>query len=444
MQVKSTKYNIFVLLLVIYSHLNYNISIIKTKNCFYFFVKGGVGMLIEFKVENFKSIKDVISFSMEKGAKVRKTANTQFNIIECDKKYALLKSALIFGANASGKSNFLEALETLRNLIMFTTDTVVDKLAYNPYANSIHPTSFQIIFLKNNVEYDYTVSYNSEQIHTEVLKKNDNLVFDRSLPFEENIRDNQTLLYYYQKHNQKDSSEVFKWFAEDLIFESDNNFSDKLLYSTINDANIKHKFLKILKHADFNIIDVRLLDIPPHKSFIKIVESNIEDKNIRDKVIKDSHETTLLLVHKSNEIGEFDLLLKNESLGTQAAIKFILTMLSYNSGKVLLFDEFDTSFHINLSKTLLSLINSEFQNSQFILTSHQPELMSHRLRKDQIYFTEKDEDGQTTLYSLFDFRQTDTRTDGKNYTKKYLAGRFGGLPIIDEDEILEILGKSYG
>lgn len=399
-------------------------------------------MLIEFSVTNFKSIKNNIVFSMEKGENTRKTSKTQHNVLKVSPSINLLKSALIFGANASGKSNFLEALIVLNLLVVTSTETVVDKLDYKGYGNSTKPTQFEISFLKNKIEYFYSISYDSTTIYSEVLKENNEVVFDRLTDQPETLRDNQTLIYYYQRNNHSAASNAYKWFAEDLIFDHGYiSIPDQILYKKILDPITKDKFIKILKKADFNIVDAQLVESPPDKYLLKFAKDNFEDLTRREQFIKRNQEATLVLVHENKELGNFNLSLKSESLGTQAAIKFILTMLSYDSNKVLLFDEFDTSFHINLSKTFLSLINSEFQKSQFILTTHEPELMSHNMRKDQIYFMEKDIEGASTMYSLFDFNQSDTRNDGKSYTKKYLAGRFGGLPVIDEEEILEVLGE---
>lgn len=400
-------------------------------------------MLIEFSVTNFKSIKNNIVFSMEKGENTRKTNKTLNNILEVSPDLNLLKSALIFGANASGKSNFLEALIVLNMLVVSSTATVVDKLNYKGYGNSKSPTLFEITFLKNKIEYFYSISYDSTKIYSEILKENNKLVFDRQSDSPDTLRDNQTLIYDYQKNNNKAASNAFKWFAEDLIFEHDYiSIPDETLYQKILNPTIKDKFIKILKKADFNIIDAQLVENPPSNFLLNYAKDHIEDLASREQFIKSNKETTLVLIHENKAMGNFNLSIKSESLGTQAAIKFILTMLSYDSNKVLLFDEFDTSFHINLSKTFLSLINSEFQKSQFILTTHEPELMSHNMRKDQIYFMEKNSEGCTSMYSLFDFNQSDTRNDGKSYTKKYLAGRFGGLPVIDEEDIFEILGEN--
>lgn len=401
-------------------------------------------MLVEFKVKNFKSIKDELVFSMEKGEGTRTTKKTKYNTLEVNSKTSLLKNALVFGANASGKSNFLEALYALDYLIIRETRRVTSKLHYDSYGNSVEPTTFSVDFIKNNVRYHYYIQYDEMKIYSEILSANGKLVFDRESVKIKELRDNQTLIFYYQKNNQKESSEVFRWFAEDLIFESDS-FGTRTsnLVNVLKKEEKKDKFLRIMKYADFNITNVEIIELPTPKVLIDFAEEHFDEGEDREKFINHNRQVTLNFTHKSEVGTTFSLVLNRESLGTRSAVNFILLMLSYDKNKVLLVDEFDTSFHLNLSKTFLSLINSEFQHSQFILTTHETELMDHNLRKDQIYFMEKDEDGASSMYSLYDFKQSESRND-VSYSKKYLAGRFGGLPVIDEEAILEVLGEDNG
>lgn len=396
-------------------------------------------MLIEFKVKNFKSIKDELYFSMEKGEGTRTTKNTKNNVIKLDKNTSLLKSALIFGANASGKSNFLEAIFTLNTVIVTETRTISDELEYNGYGDLGEPTVFEIIFIKNKIRYSYKLSYDNQKIYDEILKADENLIFDRKELQIEELRDNETLIFYYQRLNQKESTEVFRWFADDLLF-NHGYFELPLnqLYKNLNIKGTKEKFLKILKYADFNIVDVKIVNLPYPTQILKYAENHFEDPFERERFLKRNVGNTLVLVHQNKEFGEFSLALNNESKGTQEAIKLILMILSFDSNKVLLFDEFDDAFHLNLSKTFLSLINSEMQKSQFILTTHETKLMDHKMRKDQIYFMEKDSNGVSSMFSMFDFTQSKTRNDA-SYSKKYILGRFGGLPYIDEEAILGVL-----
>ena len=400
-------------------------------------------MLIEFKVKNYKSIKDELEFSMETGENVRATTETKYNAVQVSSKLKLLKSALIFGANASGKSNFLEALYTLNALAVLEVRSVSQKLPYDSFGPSKEPTVFDITFLKNGTKYNYYVEYDPTKIYQEILKASGKEVFNRKKSENIELRENATLLFEYQEKNNKEAVEAYRWFAEDLIFE-DSNFqlSEEQLFSTLENKKNKEKFLRVLQYADFNIKNIEVLDLPLDKKTINFANQVIDDEQMREYYLKSHRNITLSLTHSNETMGDFTLVLARESKGTQAAIRFILTMLTFESGKVLLFDEFDASFHLELSQTLISLINSEFQNNQFIMTSHEADLMDHKMRKDQIYFVERNAEGETRMFSLFDFKK-DARSDVSN-SKKYLAGRFGAVPVINDSAILDILGESHG
>lgn len=123
-------------------------------------------------------------------------------------------------------------------------------------------------------------------------------------------------------------------------------------------------------------------------------------------------------------------------------IKIALCILASleSPGKVLLFDEFDDSFHLNLSKALVKIFNSKSNFNQFILTSHALELLECELRKDQIFFAEKDFDGESHLYSIFDFLDLNSRTD-ISYLNRYLQGEFGAIPQVHINSILKLINK---
>lgn len=400
-------------------------------------------MLVEFRVKNFKSIKDELEFSMETGEKVRATHETRYNAFSINSRTKILKNALIFGPNASGKSNFLQALFTLNALVVLEVRSVTQKLPYDPFGTTKEATVFDISFIKSGTKYHYTIAYDANKIYKEILVAKNKEVFNREKVDKENLRDNASLIFEYQAKNNKEAVEAYRWFAEDLIFE-DSGFqlSNETLFETLHDSKKKEQFLKILKYADFNIKDVGILELPLSQNAIEFAKQNIDDMQMREIFLKSQRELTLSLTHHDKNSGDFSLVLARESKGTQAAIRFILTMLTYDSGKVLLFDEFDASFHLELSQTFLTLINSVHQTNQFILTTHEAALMDFKMRKDQIYFMDKDSNGSSTMYSLFDFKQYDNRND-VSFSKKYLAGRFGAVPVINDSAALDILGEAH-
>jgi AAA15 family ATPase/GTPase len=115
-----------------------------------------------------------------------------------------------------------------------------------------------------------------------------------------------------------------------------------------------------------------------------------------------------------------------------------------NSGKVLLIDEFDRSFHIELAEALLDVFTNERQKNQFILTTHELSLMDYHLRQDQIWFAEKNEYGETELFSIYDFEDVALSRSDFGYKKRYLEGRFGGSQIINHSVLLEVMEDADG
>lgn len=127
-----------------------------------------------------------------------------------------------------------------------------------------------------------------------------------------------------------------------------------------------------------------------------------------------------------------------ESSGTKKLIGLALNILFNPEKKVFVFDEFDDAFHQELSGTLLEAFNAMETNTQFILTSHELHLMDNQLRKDQIYFTDKNYRGASELYALYDFEADPKKGRGDiTYYRRYLNGLFGGVPHIDRSEIVQ-------
>lgn len=396
-------------------------------------------MLVEFKVKNFKSIKDEMIFSMETGYNVKKTAKTPFNAFKVKKNIKLLKSSLIFGSNASGKSNFLDALWNMRTVVVSPKRQVTKPLLYQPYKSNTDkiPTDYEITFFHDAQLYHYAISFTDQAIHHEKLEIDDVVIWDRSDQDLPELRDNQTLIDYYQSINQKAAVSVLKWFKTNIVFvDKYNSKGRSSLFELLASEEKKKKFLAILQHADFNIVDVQVVEQQPPRYAQEFLET-LESDDERESFLESIKTLDLQFIHQSKEKSDFLISFYNESDGTQKAVILILALLAHQ-GKVILQDEFDDSFHLSLSTMFLSLINSEFQYSQFILTSHEISLMDHNMRNDQIYFMSKNKFGESKMISLFDYKTELKRNDAK-YSKKYLQGRYGAVPNIDVDEILEVM-----
>ena len=385
-------------------------------------------MLIGFKVKNFRSFKEEIEFSMEAASEI--TAHQESHVKKAGD-YNLLKSAVIFGPNASGKSNFVKALNSLVLLITKPTADVNEFFLTDTFALSTDEnTSYYIEFIKNSKHFSYSLEINKNEVVFEQL------VIDNVICYERNkqefsiiskklqnqtgsVRENQLMLYFAQTLNHSNAKDAYIWFARDLIFANSEQRHMSLileLRSNLKNPIFKEKFMDILKYSDFEITNIAVFDTPvPGSSAHSPIWSHV------------------ITTHADEDKNEFMMGMWNESEGTR---KFLLVLLEIMlnfmvDSKVIIFDEFDDSLYQELVQTLLYSINREKQNNQFVLTTHELSLMNCDLRTDQIYFTEKNRNnGSTRLFSLFDFDDPELEKEYVNYEQRYLTGRYGGVPII--------------
>lgn len=423
-------------------------------------------MLIEFEFENFLSYKDKTLFSLERGTRLKKYNDS--HIIKKNE-FELLKNVNIFGANASGKSNLITAIRTFANIVNHPTKNIKDKLMYIPFLlnneTTRQPTVFSIKFSKGDIVYRYKLAYTSsevilEELYTEDLK-GENLYFRRTnninkdvdtLPknlanLRKTVRNNKLLLFDAQDKNDLVCSSVFEWFHSSLIFE-DYDYDKEIFELLDKQPKLKELFISLLNALDFPLIDI---------------EVNINYRNIGDEmkrlfnsenfpvpdfpVPNKIKEINVYSYYKSydsdgNFVGIDKIPYSLESSGTRKMMLLLLLLLdNLNDDKVIIMDEFDDSFHLSLAKDILDLINSKQNSNQFIFTTHNLNLLDHRLRVDQIYLVEKDFMGKTELYSLFDFNDSRGRTRSDiTFFKRYLRGVFGALPNTDIEDVKKMIG----
>lgn len=415
-------------------------------------------LLIEFGLNNFASFKDKAILTAETGERLWKYKET--NTFEAPD-VSLLKSLLIFGANGAGKSQLINGLRQMQNMVIQGTQTVTQQLPYNPFAfnpqNRIIPTSFYIKIKKDSTIYEYSFSYNSIEFIEEKLyiitgnKKN--LYFSRKgtkvetssellSDVEKKLRKNELLLYLAQQENDVYASEVYKWFYEDLMFVNTNNRIPNNFLKLMRQPNLKKEMVSFLNFADFNITDIK----------VRKISVNIPEKarQIFQMMEQEAPQSLLQLytIHKSYDdhgkvIGTSELPLEMESLGTQRLFFIVLAIIFsqiHGNNKTMIIDEFDDSLHHELASTLVDIFNSSQNNNQYILTTHDYNLLDNDIRIDQIYFIEKNFMGCSNLRSAFDF--TDSRTNARHdihLAKKYIQGEYGAMPIIDLEGLKKVL-----
>jgi hypothetical protein len=418
-------------------------------------------MLIEFKAENFRSIKREITFSLLASS----DRSLEGNLIRPDalkKNDRLLKSAVIYGANASGKSNVLLAMSNLQNLVMTSVrNQAGDLLPFEPFKLApecmSEPCKFSVFFIRNNVRYKYSVSFDRTRVIDEDLyyypNNREALIFERRNTTEfkfttdkriQNDISKRTLsnvLYLSNsaQQNYNKTLEAFKWFREDLRIIDARTLSEQGEYTIgmLNqDEESKKAILKSLERADLGLTDI-----------IAKVE-NIDSSDLPAEVVNrlPRNLDTAALQWQMAEINTFHLVKDKEgrehnvsfdfnteeSEGTKRFFSLIGPWLNaLNKGQVLFVDELELKLHPMLSEHLVRLFHDTSynkNNAQLIITTHNTNLLNDEIfRRDQIWFTEKDPDiGNTELYSLLEFQ---VRKD-HNILKGYLMGRYGALPFI--------------
>ena len=389
-------------------------------------------MLIDFTFSNVRSFKDKVTFSMETGEGI--TVYSKENTIQHDIVDAV-KSAFIFGGNASGKTNLLRALMLLRIVVLHGTLSEIDPLPIDTYAHGNDNTYFNIRFIKNDKQFTYTIEYNEDFVVEESLVVDGNILFSRDTEYvhmpesivslESSLRRNQPLLYFAQSNNVLLAKEAYEWFALDILSPSlptSSMDSRNALRALHDNPQLKDDVLYFLRAADFNIRDIKteLIQIP-------------NEQNI------DTSKSVLLVKceHEGINGDTFSIEYEAESIGTRIFLMLALAILQRdNHGKLFLIDEFDRSLHPKLVTILLKIFNEwNTTESQLIAITHDNDILDYALRTDQIWFVDKNYYGISELHSAFDFDELDIREIKKNYQD----GVYGGNQIVSDALMKDII-----
>ncbi|MGN0439172.1 MAG: ATP/GTP-binding protein [Hominenteromicrobium mulieris] len=389
-------------------------------------------MLIQFTIENHRSIKEsaVISFAASKDKSLESC------LIHPDEKRTLLPVLAIYGANAAGKSNVLHALMTMKDMIVGFSSKLSkgQKLPWEPFAGNNRPTSFEIMYIYNQVRYVYGFSFDAKKIYTEYLYHWPNgreaLIFSREngvYEFRENINEQTTLsnrtldnkLYLVSSNdwNLPQTENAYKWFLEKLTGISElPAASSETVAEIVRSDESKARILKEMLLADLGISDVSIKTIAGKKD---------------ETVITTTHR----VIDEEGNIDHFQLLMDQESAGTQRFFSRIGGWLqALENGSLLVVDEIERSMHPLLTRRLIEMVQDSSINTsgaQLLFTTHDALLLDLNLmRRDQIWFAEKNNQScATELYSLASF----SPRKGENVRKGYLQGRFGAIPFIGGD-----------
>jgi AAA15 family ATPase/GTPase len=426
-------------------------------------------MIVNFSVQNFGSIKDKQTLSFEAD---KSTHLEDYYIISATGGLRLLKLALIYGANASGKTTILKAIDFLRELVLEPAEKKTDSLDFSPFLfDNETPKQNSIIsidFVQNDIRYYYEVELNKNAVSKEELNffnPNKANVFKRTTDIEKQFTEitfgskikkdktfektlesntlwNNTVLGGFLKTNielkeLKEATDWFKEYLKPLIYTRTE--LEGYVTSRINKTEIeKDIVVNILKKADFNISDILIQtedkEIP--EGFFEFLEKQVKSQEERIKELKNKGKFTIDKLEFEHTVknNKYSLPFELESQGTRRYYGFagLLSLLIKNSIAFPI-DELEASLHPELYvHFLLSfLINSK--KSQIIATTHNREILTNKdiFRNDVIWFTDKSETCATELYSLSDFDSSVVR-DTSNIFNAYKTGKLGGTPNLGD------------
>ena len=415
-------------------------------------------MLLEFSVNNFLSIKDTakISFNTAKG-------NTE-NSFEA-KSYHLLRSAGIFGPNASGKSNVLKAFGFMKDMVLNRSKIIqsTDKLPHSPFKlNSETEASsslYEIVFFTNDVKYRYGFDADESNVYSEWLfadeKGKEAKLFSRDIDRDEyynndrkfkegkglKIPKNHLFLWRCDQEGGEISRTILKWFKKlNLIEGQEVDGYSSFAMSQMEDPSFARELTALVRSvADLGIENIHLEDEPieldqlqkhlfPGVSSELTLSEKSSWRRVFLKTLRPKYD------HKGKRIGSTSFeLYEHESLGTRKFFFLSAPILdTLRKGKILLIDELGASMHPLLTKELIKLFNNpqtNKRNAQLLFVTHDLNLLTPSLLgRDQIWFTEKDEFGATKCFSLGEIKAV--RKDD-NWVKKYLFGNYGAIPYFD-------------
>ncbi|EAH5867435.1 ATP/GTP-binding protein [Campylobacter coli] len=419
-------------------------------------------MLIEFRVENFLSIQDEQVLSM-----VASSDNTFLTShTNNDKKLKLLKSSVLYGANASGKSNIIKALAIMKKIVISSANGQRgDKLPITPFLlgnEDDKPTKFEIIFIQNDTKYQYGFILNSEKILEEWLlifgesnraqkwferiynEKEEKYNYSFGTKFlgskqlwAENTRDNALFLSVAIQLNNEQLKPVFDFFLKYIRVTCTDSWNDGQEVTIDILRQDKQKIISYLKRADLDIEDIVVEETELNKT--NLMQENIpqEIKQMIQADLEKGAKLTQTNIHTihTNQQGElvtFDME-TSESQGTRKFFGLIGPWIeALEQGYTIVVDELNTHLHPLMTKFLVNLFHNEDlnkSNAQLIFTTHDTSILNQDVfRRDQIWFCEK-QNKATKLYPLSDFK---VRKDKTNLENDYLLGRFGALPYFKE------------
>lgn len=416
-------------------------------------------MLVEFSVSNFRSIRERQTLSLVAGAGPEHRASHVFDA-GATSTPELLRSAVIYGPNAAGKSNMIAALRFAQQFILDSASKYQqgDSIPVAPFAMrpddaaDPEPSEFELTFVQVGVRYQYGFAVTARRVESEWLlaypEGRPQRWFERSEAggtwyfgpnfqgqkkvWQEATRDNALFLSTAVQLNAEQLHPIFGWFRDTLgvikpYARVDVGFS---IQQCLGDADLNRRVAQFMRAADLGISDLRIhmrqfdpTVVPDNQPFRDLILKELEGAELPD----------VQFAHQLDDGRSVFFRFEDESGGTQKLFALAGPWLDVlDSGSVLFVDELDTSLHPRLMRHLVGLFNNAEtnpHNAQLVFSTHDTSILDRDVfRRDQIWFMEKDREHQSRLYPLTDF----SPRKEENLERGYLQGRYGALPFIGE------------
>jgi len=407
-------------------------------------------MLMRFTVGNYRSFLDPVELDMRVTSLKEHRATHVARIVVGGRTYELLRSAVIYGPNASGKSNFIRAMGLMRHLVLesATKYQADEALPIQPFKLSAStrssPAMFEVVFLHEDKRYRYGFRADQKRIHEEWLyhaRQRETLLYHRTAKgfylssrlrgvqsLKKHTRTNALFLSVLAQFNHPLGTELRRWFRNSFHSLYGGTIESYLPY-TLNrldeDPNFQQRVRSLVRLADVGIDDLSVEKIPLQQALSRF------PSEVR-QALQESLPDTGVMINIRTRRGEVFFDFTEESHGTQKFIALLGPFLdALDHGYVLAVDELEAHLHPFLTRRLIEMFHSPKinpHNAQIIFTTHDLTLLNENLfRRDQVWFMEKDERGATDFYSLADIRE---RKD-VSLLKRYREGRYGAIPRLN-------------
>lgn len=439
-------------------------------------------MLVQFKVDNYLSFKEEATFSMVgyNPIKEHEGSAERYNItFDPSEKYKLLKSCVIYGANGSGKSNFIKALQFVKHFILTSSNEgqATDEINVLPFLfsteNEEEPSAFEIIFFADNTRFRYGFEVDKEKVHSEWFfslankpSAKEKMLFTREYQeiecnarsfkegkgLEKRVRPNALFLSVVAQLNGEIATSIISWFKTNFnsISGLEETTTSYTVQKFLENETFRTQVVEFFKSIQIGFDDIEIVEEG------EVIENMIE--KLPNKLSPEAEKLRSALEHFQKKIGaektqqikistlhkQFDdsekffrykdLPFGLESKGTQKIFSLLGPILdTIQNGKILIIDELDSRIHTLLTIELINFFHTQANtNAQLIFASHDTNLLKkENFRRDQIWFTEKDQFGGTDLYSLVEYKvnQAKVRNDA-SFEKDYLLGKYGAIPFL--------------